>query len=369
MMTKGRQRPGLGWVYRNALARSRSLVSLFLFLFALAMPIALLIVGKDNYIAQTTPSIYGSADFGPSLNEMLLPLHIVLGLLSLAFVFVLGGSHFSYLYRQNAVDREMSFPFNRHEAFLGKALAFLTGITAVFAINLAVTGAILYGWDLWQDFTAYLPLYLRLLLATLEFSSFSLLLLTLAGTLFDAVLLNIAIQGTWIVSTLQILGLVDRLQDRPTDLIWLLAPAAHLFTAIIWPLSIVQTLAMIVFWSVGAWLLFRRRPAEHAAVRSGRLDWFLLVQPLFSMFGAITLGQFFFLLFDWSFPQNTAFRSGFFYIGLLIGALLGQFVSAVVMGKPFKRRLIHRELLLALLGIALFFVITGLVAVFIPLSQ
>ena len=72
---------------------------------------------------------------------------------------------------------------------------------------------------------------------------------------------------------------------------------------------------------------------------------------------------------DWSFPQNTAFRSGFFYIGLLIGALLGQFVSAVVMGKPFKRRLIHRELLLALLGIALFFVITGLVAVFIPLSQ
>ncbi len=64
--------PQLGSAYKQGLARTRSLVSLFLFLFLLGMPIALLIIGKDNYIANTAPSPFSSADYGPHLNEVLL---------------------------------------------------------------------------------------------------------------------------------------------------------------------------------------------------------------------------------------------------------------------------------------------------------
>lgn len=358
--------PQLGWAYKRALARTRSLVSLFLFLFLLGMPIALLIIGKDNYIANTAPSLFSSADYGPHLNEVLLPLHVILGLLSAVFVYFLGGTHFNYLFQQNVIDREESLPFSRDTQFWGRTLAHLTGLLLVFLVNALLTGVILSYWGVGQDFSAYLPLYLRLFLSTLELTGFGLVLFSLSGTLFDAVLLNVAIQGAWIASVLEILNLTERLHDKPTDLIWILAPASRFFSAIVWPHSILQTVALIVFWTVSAWLCFRKRPAEYAAVRNGRLPWYPWLQPLFSMFSGLSLGQFIFLLFDRNVAYISPLRSPVFYIGYLIGLVLGQWLSSVVMGKPIRKVLFRKELLSSLLGIVLSIAIAGLALLFIP---
>ena len=358
--------PKLGWAYKQALARTRSLVSLFLFLFLLVMPIALLIIGKDNYLANTAPNPFSSADYGPHLNAVLLPLHVILGILSAVYVYFLGGTHFNYLYRQNVIDREESMPFSRDTQFWGRVLAHFSELFIVFFVNALLTGVILSYWGFGQDFAAYLPLYLRLFLSTLELTGFSLVLFSLSGTLFDAVLLNLAIQGTWIVSVLQILNLTERLHDTPSDLIWFLAPASRFFSAIVWPHSVLQTVAMIIFWTVSAWLCFRKRPAEYAVVRNGQLSWYPWLQPLFSMFSGLSLGQFIFLLFDPNVAYLSPLRSPAFYIGYFIGLVLGQWLSSVVMGKPIRKEFFRKELPLCLLGIVFFIVIAGLARLFIP---
>ena len=358
--------PKLGWAYKHAMARTRSLVSLFLFLFLLVMPIALLIIGKDNYIANTAPNPYSSADYGPHLNEVLLPLHVILGLLSAVFVYFLGGTHFNYLYRQSVIDREESMPFSRDTQFWGRVLAHFSELLIVFFVNALLTGGILSYWGFGQDFTAYLPLYLGLFLSALELTGFSLVLFSLSGTLFDAVLLNVTIQGAWIVSVLQILELTERLHYKPSDLIWFLAPASRFFSAIVWPHSVLQTVAMIVFWTISSWLCFRKRPAEYAAVRSGQLSWYPWLQPLFSMFSGLSLGQFISLLFDQNVAYISPLRSPVFYIGYLIGLVLGQWLSSVVMGKPIRKEFFRKELPLSLLGIVFFIVIAGLARLFIP---
>ncbi|MCK9350353.1 MAG: hypothetical protein M0P44_03910 [Clostridiales bacterium] len=358
--------PKLGWAYKHAMARTRSLVSLFLFLFLLVMPIALLIIGKDNYLANTAPNPFSSADYGPHLNEVLLPLHAILGLLSAVYVYFLGGTHFNYLYRRNVIDREESLPFSRDTQFWGRTLAHFSELFIVFFVNALLTGVILSYWGFGHDFAAYLPLYLSLFLSTLELTGFSLVLFSLSGTLFDAILLNLAIQGTWIVSVLQILDLTERLHDTPSDLIWFLAPASRFFSAIVWPHSVLQTVAMIVFWTVSAWLCFRKRPAEYAAVRNGQLSWYPWLQPLFSMFSGLSLGQFIFLLFDPNVAYLSPLRSPAFYIGYFIGLVLGQWLSSAVMGKPIRKEFFRKELPLSLLGIVFFIVIAGLARLFIP---
>lgn len=369
--TDNRRPPGIGWVFRQSLARTRATTLFFLFLFLLAMPIALLIIGKHNYLTiALAPSFIFTDLIETYLNPMLLPLHILIAVLSIAAVFVLTSGHFHYLYQRNAVDIESSMPFNKNRQFFGRALALLVSLLFIYVINAAVTGIILSSWGVFGHFTSYLSLYIKMFASTLQLSGFSLVFLVVSGTLFDAILLNIGTQIAWITSMLQILQITDRLNDPPSDAVWLLTPSAGLFTTMVWSRPIWQPLILIVFWTTMAWIFFRNRPAEWAGVRNGRLGWHMAVQPLFALLGAVTLARFFHALFA---NEQAIFRSPFFYIGLIIGALLGQIVSSVVTGKPLHKRTLDAtseprptapmrgEFLMSLLGIALFAIITTLV--------
>ena len=369
--TAGKRSPKVGWVYTQSLARTRALTLFLLFLFLLAMPIALLIIGKHNYLAMAaTPTFNSSLSLWDHLNPVLFPLHIIIAILSLVAVLVLSSAHFRYLYQQNAVDIETSMPFNSNRQFAGRALALLTSLLFIYIASAAATGIVFASWGIFSHFSSYLSLYVKMFASTIQLSAFSLVLLVLSGTLFDAVLLNVGIQITWIVSMIHILGITDRLNESPTDALWLLTPSAGLFTTMLWPLPIWQPLVLIVFWTTMAWLFFRNRPAERAGVRNGRLSWYLAVQPLFALFGGVTLARFLHELF----ATNDAFlQSPVFYIGLVLGALLGQFVSSVVAGKPLHKRTqesstgaqlrapILRELMMSVLGIVLFAIITAIV--------
>lgn len=354
-----RSAPGLGWVFGKSFQRTRTLMLLFSFLFLLAMPIALLIIGRDNYL--TLVSSYNfleSAFREQNLNQVLWPLHLILALVSLAAVAVLGSAGFRNFYLQNAVDREASMPLGSSRQFLGRALALLAAFFFIFAVNAAATLAVFASWGKIAHFLTYSAAYLKLFAATLELLAFCLVFLALSGTLFDAILTCVGIQFAWASSVLHILGMTNRLNDLDTDILWLLAPAARLFIPIFRPLSVWQSLVMIVFWTIMAWFFYKKRPAEYAGVRNGQLPWYPALQPFFVLWGGTLLGGFVHGLFA---EEQSVFSSPVFYMGLAAGALLGQVVSTVVSGKELRKTKITKEILPVLAGLTLFALMTGLV--------
>jgi hypothetical protein len=351
--------PGLGWVFGKSFQRMRSLMLLFSFLFLLAMPIALLIIGRDNYLTLVSSYNFLEPVFREqNLNQVLWPLHLLLALISLVAVAVLASAGFRTFYLQNAVDRESSMPLGSNRQCLGRALALLAAFCFIFAVNAAVTFAVFAGWGKIAHFFTYSTAYLRLFAATLELLAFSLVFLALSGTLFDAVLTCVGIQFAWASSVFHILGMTNRLTDLETDILWLLAPAARLFIPILLPVSAWQSLVMIVFWSIMAWFFYKKRPAEYAGVRNGQLPWYPVLQPFFVLLGGTLLGSFVHGLFA---GEQSTLRSPVFYMGLVAGALLGQVVSTVVSGKQLRKTKIAKEILPILGGLTFFALMTGLV--------
>lgn len=358
---KVKREPGLGWVLGNALERSRSLTFLFLFLFIIALPIALLIIGRENYSFLTSRPSYLITDYlAGHLNSILLPLHVVLGFLSLAALVVLASVQFRTLYIKNAVDKEASMPLDRNQQFFGRVLALLIDLTLIFAVTGNITWFILSGWGFGDHFMAYLPLFIRLFVTLLELTAFSLVFLVLSGTLFDVFLTAIGIQLAWVTSIFHILDMTGRLHDPPSFLLWFLTPAAGPFTSMIWPLSLLRAALMIVLWTLLAWYLYRRRPSENAGVRSGRLAWHAYLQPLYVLFGGINLGRFVHALFAWN-RQESIFQSPVFYIGLAAGAILGQLTSTAISGGLIRKQPPMRQILPIISGLLLFGLLTALI--------
>lgn len=353
--------PALGWALRQALTRTGPLTLLFAGLFLVGQPILLLIIGKVNYFKLTEAySIFQTSSLYDQLNQVLLPLHLILVFLSMAAVLLLSSIQFRFLYRQNTLDRENSLPLNRHSQFFSRLLALLVSFFGIFLANGMATYGLLALWGKGAHFTAYFPLYLRLLLTSLELVSFSLLIFSLSGTLFDAILTNISIQLSWFGSIFLVLSMAERLKEPPSDLLWILAPSSGLFSSMVWPRPISQTLVMILFWTLLAWLLYRTRPAEFAGRRNGQLDWFPKIQPLYVIFGASVLGAFLHSLFDSDWP---VFQSPVFYLGLLAGALLGQLTSSVVFGASLRKDARKTHLLVLLSGLVFLALLIWLVRV------
>ena len=363
-----RTAPGLGWVFGKSFQRTRTLMLLFSFLFLLAMPIALLIIGRDNYLTLVSSYNFLEAAFGEmSLNQVLWPLHLILALISLAAVAVLGSAGFRTFYLQNAVDRESSMPLGSSRLFLGRALALLAAFFFIFTVNAAATLAVFAGWGKMAHFLTYSSAYLKLFVATLELLAFCLVFLALSGTLFDAILTCVGIQFAWASSVLHVLGMTNRLTDMEADILWLLTPVARLFIPIFRPLSVWQSLVMIVFWTTIAWVFYKKRPAEYAGDRNGQLPWYPALQPFFVLFGGTLLGSFVHGLFA---EEQSVLSSPLFYIGLIAGALLGQVVSTIVSGKQLQKTKIVKEILPVLAGLALFALMTGLVCLWLaPAAQ
>lgn len=350
--------PGIGWVYRQTLAQLRPVTFLFTFLFLVAMPAALLMIGKDHYLALISRyHILETSLARHHLNQVLWPLHSVLAILVLAASALLAGVAFHTTFLPRAVDREASLPLDKDRQFLGRALALISSFVFIFLINAAATGLVFAGWGRLSHFVGYLPTYLELLSGSLELVAFYLLILALSGTLFDAVLTGLSLQLVWPVALFQVMAAASRLDSLKAEILWFLAPAARLFAPLLDQRTTVQSLIMLLFFMTTAWWVSRRRPAEWAGVRNGQLAWYPVLQPLFALFGGSLLGRFVHVLFV---DDRKVLKSPVFFIGLLAGALLGQFFSSVISGKALRSLKIRQELLSALAGILLFFLMTGL---------
>lgn len=355
-----RSRPGLGWAYGQALGQTGALNLLFLVLFLVAQPLALLIIGRANYIRLTVgyDTFYDSYTFR-HLNPVLLPLHIILTLLALTAVILLTSIQQRTLYLKSAVDREQSMPLTLNQRFAGRSLALLTSFLLIFLVNGGLTGLILASWGQGSHFINYLPVYGQLFLACLQLLAFSLVIFSISGTLFDAILTNTGIQMAWVSSVFLILAITERRIDPPSDLLWFLTPVAGLFTGMAWPQSPWQSLVMILFWTSLAWFFYRGRPAEYAGMRNGRLVWHRAIQPLYVLLGASSLGAFVHSLFDW---QKAIFRSPAFYLGALAGACLGQLASSAISGAPIKKKSLGLDLISVLAGLLLMALMIWLVS-------
>ncbi len=365
---KQKSKPGLAWAYRQSLEKIGPLSLLFLGLFLVSQPVALLIIGKSNYGRLTVGHDYRNDSFTlEHLNQVLLPLHIILAVLAMAAVILLASVLHRTLYMKSAVDRENSMPLTLSQQFAGRALALVTSFLLIFLINGGLTGLILGAWGLGSHFMTYLPVYGRLLLASLQLTAFSLVIFALSGTLFDAILTNAGIQIAWVGSVVLVLLMTDRLKSPPTDLLWLLTPSAGLFTSMVWPQSTGQSLLMILFWTCLAWFFYRGRPAESAGMRNGRLAWHPFIQPLYVILGASSLGSFVHTLFDW---QQRIFLSPAFYLGALAGAFLGQLASSVISGSAIRKATLRPNLLSVLAGLLLLVLMICLVTMGIhPTAQ
>lgn len=345
------RKSGLRWVFCRQLADLRSLIAIFMFLFLLAMPIAMLILGRDIFtgIANRCTLPYHDPEgitvlyfFGKPLlfNDALVPLHLLVVTLSSVAVLMMGGSLFRPLYRRDTVDFEWSLPITKSQWFLGRALALVAGISLIFLVNIAATSGIIHEWGLKDIFADYLLVYLKTYLSTIVFAGFSLVTFSLAGRLFDAIVLKILIHLV-LPFTLGMLFITGSMYQQSVfhKLVWIFAPAFDTYRTIFVDRSFFYYAALILFWFVFGWFCAMNRTAEWGERKMGTMRWFQGVQLVFTAAAGLLSGNFFYA-FDsayMSYPDLTKLQSPAFFIGAVLGAFLGQLFSSAITGKPLQR--------------------------------
>ncbi len=372
------RKSGLWWTFTRLLLDLRSLIAIFIFLFLLVMPIAMLILGRDVFTAmanwQDSPQYaeHGSAPtniFGYSVhvNEAFLPFHLIMVALSSVAVITLGGSLFRPLYRRDTVDFEWSLPLTKNHWFLGRALALIAGLSIIYLVNIVATSGIIYAWKLQDLLPDYLFAYLKAYLSTIVFTGFSIAIFSLCGRLFDAIVINVALHH--VMPFIQLISGSMPEKSLLREIMWFLAPAADSFRTIVADKSFLHYAVLIVFWFVLSWFCAMKRQAEWGGRKTGTMRWFVGIQPIFSLTGGMLGGEIF-DMFDPS-PMPWKLLSPMFFLGALLGAFLAQLVSSAVTGKTLHRvpsdsdeagkaklHPILREWLWSLLGIALLYALT-----------
>ncbi len=383
---RGKERPlhrksGLAWTFRRQLADIRSLIAIFTFLFLLFMPIAMLILGRDIFTELTNrynvphyeaEGFSVNYFFGKQLffNYAFLPFHLIMVTISSIAVLVMGGSLFRSLYHRETVDFEWSLPITKSQWFLGRALALVTGMSIAYLVNIIATSGIIYAWGLEKFLGDYLLIYLKTFLSTIVFAGFSLIIFSLAGRLFDAIVLNIMIH---LASPLMLLipfliGDINK-QSSLHKLVWLFAPAFDTYRAIVLDRNFLYYAILILFWFVFGWFCAMKRPAEWGGRKTGTICWYPFVQPVFTVAGGLVTGNLFYGFDAASLhSQQTKLLRPAFIVGALLGAFLGQLVSSAITGKSLQRvsgedtgkRKHHPvlyEWLRSLLGVAILYVL------------
>ncbi|MBP6949552.1 MAG: hypothetical protein KBB98_01365 [Clostridia bacterium] len=348
-----RRKSGLWWIFGRQLADLRSLIAIFMFLFLLVMPIAMLILGRDIFteLANRHNVPYHEADGMTVVYYLGIPLrfnraffsfHLIVVTLSSVAVLVMGGSLFRPLYRRETVDFEWSLPLTKSQWFLGRALALVVGLSLVYLVNIIATSGIVYVWGLNEILGGYLLVYLKTYLSAIAFTGFSLVFFSLVGRLFDAIVLNIMIH---LASPLMLLIMSNpyyigdiRKQSSLHKLVWLFAPAFDTYREIAMDRNFLYYVILIVFWFVFGWFCAMKRPAEWGGRKSGSMRWFRSIQTFFSVAGGIIAGNLFYAFDFTSFQlHQTKLLRPAFIIGAILGAFLGQLISSAITGKTLQR--------------------------------
>lgn len=375
------RKSGLWWTFSRQFADLRSLIAIFVFLFLLVMPIAMLILGREIFtgLANRYTLPYHDAE-GMSVTYLLgkpllfnfafVPFHLMMITVSSVAVLIMGGSLFRPLYHRETVDFEWSLPLTKSQWFLGRALALVAGLSVVYLVNIVATSGIVYAWGLNELLGDYLFAYLKTYLSTIVFAWFSLVIFSLAGRLFDAIILNIMIHLAFPLTLLIpfLIGDINR-QSSIHKLVWLFAPAFDTYRGIVADRSILYYVILIIFWFVFGWFCAMKRPAEWGGRKTGTMLWFPFVQPVFSVAGGIVAGNLFYA-FDFAnvLHEQTKLLRPSFIIGAILGAFLGQLVSSAIMGKSLqrvqgdepskaRRHPVLCEWLWSLLGVAILYVV------------
>ena len=344
------RKSGLWWTFSRQFADLRSLIAIFVFLFLLVMPIAMLILGRDIFTGLANRYTLQSEDaevmtvayfLGKPLllNFASVPFHLIMVSVSSVAVLIMGGSLFRPLYHRETVDFEWSLPLTKSQWFLGRALALVTGLSVVYLVNIVATSGIVYAWGLKEFLGDYLFAYLKTYLSTIVFAGFSLVIFSLAGRLFDAIVLNIMVHLASPLTLLIPFLIGDiRRQSAIHKLVWLFAPAFDTYRAIVVDRSLLFYVILIVFWFVFGWFCAMKRPAEWGGRKTGTMRWFPFVQPVFTVAGGIVAGNLFYA-FDFAnvFHDQTKLLRPSFIIGAMLGAFLGQLVSSAITGKSLQR--------------------------------
>lgn len=332
--------PSTLWIWKRVLIDTRSTTLLFLFLFLLAMPIALLVIGKEGYLllSKNLAQAWPNYPFLDGISTVFFAIHILIALLSAAASLVLVNLNFRFLYKMPSTDVAFSAPLTRTQHFVGRLAATLTSLFVIYLGNAIATAGILFAWKehaiIWQ----YLPLYAITLLSSCVLAAFSAVVHSLSGRLFDANVFNLFFQAAWAISLAIMLQPLNI--GRPyfrKQLIFVMAPVADIIYVAFARHSVwVRLILSLLFWTFIGILVMRRRPAERAEVKIGRFKWHSAVQPLFSLFIGLLLGNFLEMLFV---TNNYSLRkhAALFYIGLFVGAFLGQLASSSISGKTLRR--------------------------------
>ncbi|MGI6157898.1 MAG: hypothetical protein ACOYH4_05445 [Saccharofermentanales bacterium] len=329
--------PGIGRVVRSTLARSRSIFWMILCIFLLAMPVVLLIIGGDNYAAITRQEGYASFLYAEdAMAPVFVPIHLVNSALASLAAVILAAAPFATIYRRDAVDVEFSLPLTRTDQIAGRLIACIAQFFGLFAITLAVTGIIMGLWHQSADFWTYARVYGTLFVRMLELMTFTVCIMTCSGTMLDGLLTLALGSGAWFAIVYGIGEMFVSDVQPHQALVSFFSPGANLITGIQTPnFSLVWYACKAILWAGLAWLIFHKRPAEWAGVRHGRLPWFPWIQPLFAAFGAVTFG----LFLNGLIPAGgditgTDINPPVLVIGMICGALMGQFISSAIWGEP-----------------------------------
>jgi len=332
--------PSSRWIWQRALNDTRSTTFLFLFLFLLVMPIALLVIGKEGYLllSENLKTAWPGYPFLEGMSTVLIVFHFFIALLSNAAVIILVNLHFRFLYKMPSSDTWFSAPFTRTQHFVGRFAATITSLLVIYLGNAIATFSVLFAWKEQSMIRQYFPLYVITFLSSCVLAAFSSVIHGLSGRLFDANVFNISFQAAWVISLVIMMQPLNI--GRPyfrKQLIFSMAPIADTFyVAFAKPSVWMRLILALIFWTFAGVMVMRRRQAENAEVRIGRFKWHSAVQPLFSLFIGLLFGDFLEMLFatyNYSFRKHTAL----FYIGLVIGAFLGQLVSSSISGKTLRR--------------------------------
>lgn len=338
--------PSTRWIWQRALSYTCSTTFLFLFLFLLVMPIALLVIGKEGYLllSENLKTAWPYNPFLEGISTVFIVLHIFIALLSIAAALILVNLHFRFLYKMPSADAWFSAPFTRTQNFVGRFAAILTSLVVIYLGNAIATVSLLFAWEEQAVLRHYLPLYAITFIATCVLAAFSACIHGLSGRLFDANMFNISFQMAWAISLLIIFQPFN--VGRPyfrKQLIFSMAPIADIFyVAFAEPSVWVRLILSLLIWTFAGIMVMRNRPSENAEVKIGRFKWHSAVQPLFSLFIGLLLAQFFEALFNtfdtyglFSYPGRH--HSAPFYVGLFVGAFLGQLASSSISGKTLRR--------------------------------
>lgn len=265
------------------------------------------------------------------------------------FVVLFNFINFSFLYKKSASDVFHAFPLTRAELLISRTISgIIASLIPVFLCIFCYSVMVIFNpW--FGDFITLLCCIAEMLTITLIWSSFSLIFVVCAGSMFDLVLsfggINLATVFVALIFESIIQDTVVGYSGNSDDILYNLSlPAfclSHKNNLEFWIRSIVY----IVVFTTAAILLYNKRRAE----KGGTAYAYKFMYLLCSIFAGICGGYFIGYLF------NSHYTSVIFWFFAAIGAILSCVIYGLITNRGFKGA--WRSILMGAIAISTMFAV------------